>query len=75
MQVPFSDVLRPKPPPLSAVRNHGNGQNCNQLIDSCNEQLTRGKRLKAEIGEELRKMRMTSGAIRANLKRLSRRAG
>jgi hypothetical protein len=75
MQVPFSDVLRPKPPRPPAVRNYGYGQTYNQLIDSCNQQLTRGNRLKAEIGEELRKMRTTSGAIRANLERLNRRAG
>ena len=70
MQVPFSDVLRPKPPLPPALQVH-----YSQLIESCNEQLTRGKRLKAEIGEELRKMRTTSNAIRANLQRLSSRAG
>ncbi|MFB6452806.1 DUF6894 family protein [Bradyrhizobium tunisiense] len=75
MQVPFSDVLRPNPQRLPAARDHGNRQNCNQLIDSCNQQLNRGHRLKAEIGEELRKMRTTSAAIRAKLELLNRRAG
>ena len=75
MHVPFSDVLRPKPAPLPAVRNLGHGQDGNQLIDSFNQELTRGKRLKAEIGEELRKMHITWGAIRAKLERLNARAG
>lgn len=75
MQVPFSDVLRPKPPRLSAARKQSHGQSGNQLIESCNQQLTRGKRLKAEIQEELRKMRTTSGAIHVQLERLKRRAG
>ena len=65
MQVPFSDVLRPKPS-WSPARQ---GQ-CTEIASSYQQQLTRGKRLKAEIREELRKMQTTFGAIRANLERL-----
>ena len=72
MHVPFSDVLRPKPPRLPAAQDLGIQQSCDQLIESCNQQLVRGKRLKAEISEELRKMRTMSSAIRANLERLNR---
>jgi uncharacterized protein DUF6894 len=74
MQVPFSDVLRPKPPRLPSAQDLCNQQSCKQLIESCNQQLVRGKRLKAEIGAELRKMRTTSSAIRASLERLTRAA-
>jgi hypothetical protein len=65
MQVPFSDVLRPKPLRSSALRDRSN-----QLIGSCHEHLSRGKRLKAEIGEELRKMQAMSLDIRASVQRL-----
>lgn len=65
MQVPFSDVLRPKP-----SRSPTRQDQCNGIVSSYQQQLTRGKRLKAEISEELRKMKTTFGAIRANLERL-----
>ncbi|WP_409187737.1 DUF6894 family protein [Bradyrhizobium sp. RDM4] len=65
MQVPFSDVLRPKP--LRSLARH---DQCTGIVSSYQQQLTRGKRLKAEIREELRKMQTTFGAIRANLERL-----
>ena len=65
MQVPFSDVLRPKP-----LRSPGRQDQCTDIISSYQEQLVRRKRLRAEIDEELRKMQTTFGAIRANLDRL-----
>jgi len=65
MQVPFSDVLRPKPAGSPARQDQ-----CTEIVSSYQQQLTRGKRLKAEIREELRKMQTTFGAIRANLERL-----
>ena len=65
MQVPFSDVLRPKP-----LRSPARQDQCPEIVSSYQQQLTRGKRLKAEIREELRKMQTTFGAIRANLERL-----
>ncbi|MGY0571258.1 DUF6894 family protein [Bradyrhizobium sp. RDM12] len=65
MQVPFSDVLRPKPSRPPARQDQYTG-----TVSSYQQQLTRGKRLKAEIGEELSKMRTTFGAIRASLDRL-----
>ena len=65
MQVPFSDVLRPKPSGSPARQDQ-----CIEIVSSYQQQLTRGKRLKAEIREELRKMQTTFGAIRANLERL-----
>ncbi|WP_314957694.1 DUF6894 family protein [Bradyrhizobium cosmicum] len=65
MQVPFSDVLRPKPSRSRARQDQWIG-----IVSSYQQQLTRGKRLKAEIGEELKKMNTTFGAIRANLERL-----
>jgi hypothetical protein len=63
--VPFSDVLRPKPSRAPARQDQ-----CVEIVSSYQQQLIRGKRLRAEIGEELRKMQTTFGAIRANLDRL-----
>jgi len=65
MEVPFSDVLRPKP-----SRCPGTQDQCAEIVSSYQEKLMRGKRLKAEIGEELTKMQATFGAIRGNLDRL-----
>jgi len=67
MQVPFSEVLRPKPLRYAALRDQ-----CSEIIDLCQRELARGKRLRAEIDDELRKMEIISGAIRAALERAQR---
>jgi hypothetical protein len=67
MRVPFSEVLRPKPSRSRALQAQRR-----QLIGSCQHELTRCKRLKAEICEELGKMEATSSAIRASLARLQK---
>jgi hypothetical protein len=67
MRVPFSEVLRPKPSRSRALQAQRR-----QLIGSCQHELTRCKRLKAEISEELGKMQATSSAIRASLARLQK---
>jgi hypothetical protein len=60
-------VLRPKPLRYAALRDQ-----CSEIIDLCQRELARGKRLRAEIDEELRKMEIISGAIRAALERAQR---
>jgi hypothetical protein len=65
MHVPFSEVLRPQCSPWPAVQNE-----CSQIIHACHTELARGKRLKKEIDEELRKIQTVTGAIRTSLERL-----
>jgi hypothetical protein len=65
MHVPFSEILRPQSPPWSAVQHE-----CGQIIHACHTELARGKRLKEEIDDELRKIQAATGDIRTSLERL-----
>jgi hypothetical protein len=65
MQVPFSDVLHPKPSRLPPRQNQ-----CTEIFSTYQQELARGRRLRVEIGDELIKMQTTFCAIKASLERL-----